>query len=333
MSQQSGKNKNDEMDFKKSYIPEDRALDARIKVFRRAGFDLQEIMSDPFLEETRTEISNMMAAQVSIKDKDSYQEKQNFIKSSLHKTGSNTKTEITNIKISKSDINELSAEWVREWHKKKQMQGSSPADQERKDFISASIKSQEIIHSDKFTESAEPIIIPQKKSRILRFTSLAAAAVLGIFITFRVLVPSGNTEKIFADFYKPYEDAVTLVTRGVTNETTSIYNKAVYDYKSGRYEEASIGFAQSASLNPSLGTPSYYIGLVSMERGDYDKAIDHFNVVISSSGNFVKESKWYLGLTYLKTGEKEKAAECFRQLVNTGGYFTKPSEKVLRRLK
>lgn len=332
MSPQSGKYKDDQMDFKKLYMLEDPLLDARIKTFRRAEFDLQEIMNDPFLEATRSELSNMSEVRSSLKEKGSYDEKQEFVKKALCKTDSKTKTEITNIKISKSDINELSAEWVREWHKKKQMEGVTPADQERKNFISASIKAEEIIPSIS-AELTEPIIVPQRKSRSLQFISLAAAAVLGVMITIKALIPAGNTAKIFDSFYQPYDDAVTLVTRGVNSETASTYNQAVYNYKSGKYEEAALGFAQSASIDPSLGTPSYYIGLVSMETGDYEKAIEHFSNVINMAGNFVKEAKWYLGLTYLKTGDKEKASECFRELARTEGYFSKPADKILRRLK
>lgn len=330
MIKEPGKNKEDQMDFEKLYIPEDPALDARIKAFRKAQSELQEIMEDPFLEETRAEVSVHIASQGNKRDKDSYSEKKNFIKNVFSpETDSKDKTEFHDLKISKSDINDLSAEWVKEWHKKKQTQCLSPADKERENFISASIRTENVKPSVQSTEPTNKI--PKRKLHRLHITALAAAAALVIMITIKALAPSGNTE-IFNSFYKPY-NAVALVTRGENRDATSIYNQAVYSYKSGKYQEASLAFAQSASINPSLGTPSFYLGLTAMETGDYDTAVKQFNDVIDRSGNFVKESRWYLGLTYLKKGEKDNAAECFQELTKTEGYFRKPAEKILRRLK
>lgn len=330
MIKEHGKYKDDQMDFEKLYIPEDPALDARIKSFRKAQAELQEIMEDPFLEETRAEISAMMASQRNKKDKESYSEKESFVKNAfLPKTDSSTKTEFHNLRISKSDINELSAEWVKEWHKKKQMQCFSPADRERENFISASLKTENIIPPIQSTEPTNNT--SERKSYRFHITSLAAAAALGILITIKALAPSGNTEKIFDNFYKPY-NAVALVIRGENNTATNIYNQAVYNYKSGKYQEASLAFAKSASIEPSLGNPFFYIGLASMETGDYDMAVKQFSEVIDRSGDFVKESRWYLGLTYLKKGEKDNAAKCFKELTKTDGYFRKPAEKILRRL-
>lgn len=322
------------------YRLDDPDLDARIKSFRKAEFELDEIRNDPFLEQARMEVASMMLSFDELKRKDSSKEAEEFIKSSLGKRSSKEAKELKDIKIeiSKSDINDLSAEWVREWHRKKQMQVPvSAADKERENFVKASLTENRsgdaaapepkvaTLHPEKSVEKTD-------RRKIIRFTSIAAAAVLGAFIAIRTLVPGANPDKIYDNFYRTYS-AVSLTTRGIENNVAEIYNSAVSEYRNSRFSEAARLFRMAASEDPSFGSPFFFLGLSQLETGNIEEAILSFNTALKSPGNYAKESKWYLGLAYLKKNDSSKAAECFRELASSDGYYRESSEKILRRLK
>lgn len=339
MSVQSG-NESANSDFDGIFSPEDLELDSRIKSFRKAELELEEILLDPSLDQARKEVESMMLTYDEMKKKDSFRASGTFIRESLQagkEKQVSDETEEIRDEVSKAGVSGLSAEWVREWHRKKQMEGFSPAEQERKSFIVSSLESATLT-SEEATEKAAPVVAlveTSKRSgtrRIISITSLAAAAVLGAFIGLRSLLPSGDTSKLYDNYYTTFQ-AVTPITRGVNNTVSTTYISAINSFKKGNFDEAEAGFSKSSGENPADLSSEFYLGLSQLEAGKIDEAISSLSTASAGTGKFTKESQWYLGLAYLKKGDAEKAAGCFKALASSDGYYREASEKILRRLK
>lgn len=315
MSMQPGKYNTDNQ----SFIPEDPELDIMIKAHKRALIDLEEIISDPFLEETKALVSST-GAEISKSNLLSERNKK-FVQNSLSQKSEN-QDELKNIRIEikESDIKSLSVEWVNEWHRKKQEQAKvSQEDNERKNFISDSL-------------NEAPVAVEEKSSRIIpyrRFASMAAAAVIGIIILIAALTPSSDPGQLFKKYYESFP-AMTSVTRTVPAADEATYNQAIDYYKAGRYSEAAVAFRQAAKVNSAS---FFYLGLSELENSNIDQAISALEIAAENQAKFYKETRWYLGLAYLKKGNKSEAAKYFDTLAGTEGFYSKRAAKILRRLK
>ena len=311
-------------------IAGDPVISEKMKNFMRAHLDIEEVKTDPSLDKIRNEVAGMISDRKSVEN-DQNRENVKFISESIRKSEeTKLKKEIKEIKFEtgKTDINKVTAEWVEEWHRKKQMQGSiSQSEEERKNFISGSLK----------LDSVEPAsLMPDKKTRnrsfFIKYVSLAAAAITGALIIIRTFMPASDPEKIFNSYYEPYS-AVSPVTRGDNNNIADIYTSAIKNYRSGNFNDAAAGFNLSLQKDPSFGSPNFFLGLTDLATGKYTDAIDRLRTVLNETGEYGKEAKWYLGLAYLKTGDDIKAAECFENLSGSEGYYKESADKILRRLK
>ncbi len=341
MSLQSGKLHDGSSDNELLFNIIDPDLDSRIKSIRRAESELEEIFNDPYLEQTRNEVAALMKSR---DKKVTSGEKSDFVRNVISDDSKKAKVikdlnEIKDIKIeiSKSDISDISADWVREWHKKKQMQAiPSAAEADRKNFIASSLNSSLPSDNPEIKVNPEKTItsVTVKKSgkKLWRYSTLAAAAFLGIFITLKTLIPA-DSEKIYQSFYDPYP-AVSPVTRGINDiGPAKDYRDALENYRNGNFIEAESGFRAALISFPPGNDATFYLGLSQMETAKLDEAIINLSSVTDTPGNFAKEARWYLGLAYLKKGDRIKAKECFKVLSSTEGYYSDPSGKILRRLK
>jgi tetratricopeptide (TPR) repeat protein len=298
----------------------DPLLAAGIDEFMRAKMDIEDVLKDPMLGKTRIQVKTMEADHL-IKS-----ENTKFIKEALSESFTESKAgrDISEIKAEtkNSDIYEISTEWVEEWQRRKRSETTqSHGDRERSDFISDALSS----------EVDEPITTYRRKST-LKYFSLSAAAIVGVIVMINILKPSSDPDRIFASFYKPF-DALSPISRGENLDVSIIYNDALSNYESGNFEKAESGFAKSAAIDPSYGSPDFFLGLTNLAMENYKEAISHFSEESAHDGNFHKETVWFLGLTYLKTGNKANAINCFKELAASKGYYSVRSASILRRLR
>ena len=303
MSLQSGRlhggNSDNEILLKVS----DPNLDSRLKKLYRAEAELEDILHDPFLEQARAEIASMFKRRDKLQKKKTGEAARFITTAMSEETRNPGEFKDFRIEISKNDINDISAEWVREWHRKKQMQAiPTLAEIERKSFIESSLKPEQTVTAEPLP--VLPVVRRQGSRKLLRYSAFAAAAALGLFLVLSSLVPS-SPEDIYNSFYTPYT-VISRVTRGTNNDLT---------------------------VNLSGSNALFQAGLSQIGAGNIDEAIGNFISVINNSGSFVKESRWYLGLAYLKKNDRIKAAECFKVLAASEGYYQKPARKILRRLR
>jgi TolA-binding protein len=294
----------------------------------RAHMDIEEVSMDPDLAATRAAVSGMMTDY----NKYTNEKNRNFICETLSESSPENAID-DELKFIRQDIrdnklNEVTAEWVKEWHERKQRIGSViPASDEIKNFVLNATDAPHEISEPSTEKATKPA-----KTIFVKWTALAAAAMLGAFILIRTLLPSSDPDKLFKSYYSPFE-AVSTATRSVNKSIADTYSSSVNSYRTGDYLKASAGFAGMIQMNPSLTEPRFFMGLSELGLGNYNEAINMLSSVSASQGDYGKEARWYLGLAYLKVSDKQKAAGCFEYLAGKEGFYKERAEKILRRLK
>ena len=301
---------------------DDRVLFKSIGCYMQGKFDLEDVHSDNAFQSTQAEVKEMISDYN--KNKSGNRENEKFIREIFSDEFSEDKLsdEIKSIKqeINNNKLNEITADWVREWHEKKQKNGKpDPKSEEIKNFITDAISS----------PRKEP---GRNRNLLIRYASFTAAAMIGVFFLLRTLLPSSNPEKLFSTYYKPF-DALSSLTRSINNTEADKYSAAIESYKSGDFQKSAAEFAVISEKIPSAVSARFFLGLSQLSLGNYGQAENLFTGVINEQGEYTKEARWYLGLTYLKTNNKQKAEECFTNLASSDGYYRERSEKILRRLK
>jgi TolA-binding protein len=311
---------------------DDFALFERICDYMKDRFDMEVVRNDPSHLIIDTDVKKIISEYQDNDTKNEDNEK--FLKDSLSELSHENEivSEIEDIKqeIIANDIDKISAEWVKEWNDKHNKDAPlSSKEIEIRNFISESLnheKSDNEISPNTFKRDRN------SRSYIIRIISLTAAAVLGLFIMFKILLPSSDPEKIYYSYYEPF-NMVYSITRNATVSESDSYSEAVERYKAGDYKLAALGFSNLMQNDTSNTSPCFMFGITQMALGDFDKAINLLSGISVRSGEYHKDAAWYLGLAYLKKGEKEKAKKCFESLAGSQGFYSKRSGKILRRLK
>jgi TolA-binding protein len=306
---------------------EDAALSRRMDEFFRAEMDITEVKSDPGYAETDK------AAKLMITD---YQENmrntdnEKYIRDSLsgNKGEERIKDEIREIReeIKSKGLEEISSEWVREWHKKKQANGSGTI--EIKEYITSSFEEGEKRSQNKPNQIRKTALT---RALIIKYISASAAVLAGVIFAVNALIPSNDTGKLFEKYYESIT-AVSPVTRSMNGNVTGMWSSAVNSYNKGDYNTALAGFSGLMSMDTSLVPPRFFLGMTHLALGNYNQALNILKCVADMQGEYSKEARWYLGLAYLKEGDKSKASDCFRYLLQSSDYYSERAEKILRRL-
>lgn len=311
---------------------EDSDIFEAVGEYMKGRLDLEDVKNDPALSSTR-DIVKVMISDYN-KNISGKKDNEKFIKEIFSGVKSENKLtdEIKFIKqeIDDKNLNLITSEWVKEWHEKKQKIGVPDSKTEEiRNFVTDAINS----------SGHEPVKITtdgRKKtsgrSLFVRYASLSAAALIGVLLVVRTLLPSSNPEKLFNSYYKPFE-AISPVTRSITNNEAANYSAAIASYKTGDYQKAAAVFTEELEKDPLAISSRFFLGLSQLALKNYGQTIILLSEVANDSGEYGKEARWYLGLSYLKTGNKQKAAGCFEYLSKSNGFYRESSEKILRRLK
>jgi TolA-binding protein len=331
-SEVKGRNSWDDPGFEMLLSPGDSALFGKISDYLEGLSDIEDAKSDPAYSITNEEVKVMISdyQENTLPNRDN----EKFIRDSLEEETpeEKLKSEIGQIKyeISHSNLNDISSEWVKEWHEKRQRNNNQDSKSEEiRNFITGSPKQEEIgaeIRSDERKKSG------LSKSLITRYTSLAAAAIIGAVFLVRSLLPSNDPQKMFSKYYGPFK-AVYNITRSTGASESESFNKAIGSYKAGDYKAAAAGFSEAMLNGSESYSAGFYLGITEIELGNYNKAIDLLGGVVNLKGEYTKEATWYLGLAYIKSGNKIKASECFELLARSPGFYSDRSVKILRLLR
>jgi TolA-binding protein len=331
-SEVTKRNSWDDPGFEMLLSPGDSALFGKISDYLKGLSDIEDVKSDPAYSVTNEEVKVMISdyQKNTILNKDN----EKFIRDSLEEEipEEKLKNEIghINYEISHSNLNDISSEWVKEWHEKRQRNNNKDSKTEEiRNFITGSLKQEEIgaeIRSDERKKSG------LSKSLITRYTSLAAAAIIGAVFLIRSLLPSDEPQKMFSKYYEPF-NAVSSITRSTGASESESFTNAKGSYKAGDYNAAATGFSEAMLNGSESYSAGFFLGITEIELGNYNKAINLLGGVVNLKGEYTKEATWYLGLAYIKSGNKIKALECFELLARSRGFYRNRSEKILRLLR
>ncbi|HUX57662.1 MAG TPA: hypothetical protein VMV77_11865 [Bacteroidales bacterium] len=329
---QSGNDSLEDSYYDHNLSAEDSALFDTFGQYMKGRFDLDEVRNDPFLPEIEKDVKAMISDYHDNRTRSTVDEK--FIKEICEGLVHDEKIveEIKKIKleINEKSINELTAEWVKDWHEKRQKNSVTDSNATKiKDYITSSLDS----------EVSEPEVSliriePESTSRslIIRYISFSAAAVIGAFILIKTLLPSSDPGKLYNSYYEPF-NVISAVTRDAGSTMPDSYSSALENYKEGAYQAAATGFSNVVLSDAEVIPSRFFMGITEMALENYDEAINLLGSVANGSGEYRKEAVWYLGLSYIIAGEKAKAAGCFDQLAQSPGFYNERAEKILRRLK
>ena len=234
----------DDPGFEMLLSPGDSALFGRISDFMIGLADIEDVKSDTAYSITNDEVNVMISdfQKNSVRNKDN----EKFIRDCFAEEATEEKLdiEVSKIKdeISQSNLNDISSEWVKEWHEKRQKNNNKDAKTEEiRNFVTESLK-QEEINADSGSDYRKKKGL--SKSIITRYTSLAAAAIIGAVFLIRSLLPSDDPQEIFNKYYEPF-NAVSSITRSTGTGESGSFSNAIGSYKSGDYQAAAAGFSEA----------------------------------------------------------------------------------------
>ncbi len=311
--------------------PEDSELFTVVSGYMKGCFDLEDVRNDHDLPGLEDDVREMIKDHYSKDRRDNPNE--SFIRDALKSTGSNDSLdeEIRSIRqeTEENKLDEITAEWVKEWHEKKhKTKGRDARSEEIRDFVISSFKDESI--EPETGLSSERKRIPG--STLRKYTSVSAAAIITLFIIFRTLLPPYNPEKLFNTYYEPMS-ILSPVTRNSDPDMNGNYIQAIEKYRLGDYQGAVTGFSDAMESDNSAIEPQFFMGLTELELGNFGPAANLLTGVTNSYSGYSKDAQWYLGLIYLKTGEEEKALTCFKLLTQSQSSYRERAEKIVRRLK
>ena len=328
----TGRNSWDDPDYDMLLSAEDSSLFGKISEYMKGLIDIEDVKSDPAYSVTNDTVKVMISDYQ--KNIARNEDNEKFIRDGFAEEASEEKLrdEISQIKheISHSNLDDISSEWIKEWHEKRN--GNSGRDAKTKEirnFITSSLDLEES------RSGIRPDDIKKRglsKSLITSFIPLAAALIIGAVFLIRSLLPSHDPQEIFSKYYEPFY-AVSSVTRSTGTGESESFAKAIEAYKSGDYYAAATGFSEAMFHETTSFSAGFFLGITEIELENPGKAIDLLGVVANRQGEYAKEATWYLGLAYIKAGNKVKASECFELLTESPGFYSDRSEKILRLLR
>ncbi|MDX2444156.1 MAG: hypothetical protein QNK30_10190, partial [Bacteroidales bacterium] len=164
--------------------------------------------------------------------------------------------------------------------------------------------------------------------RIRFISGIAAILVIGIFSTFFLNSIKQNPIKIYEEYYQPYPNISTPLSRSDENG-----NSPYYQYEKGEYESALAGFQSLIKGNPDDESALFYAAISNMELSDFNNAIEKLKKVADKNqSKFTQAANWYLSLAYIHTKKPELASEYLNILTEGNDVYANNAKKILKKI-
>ena len=183
-------------------------------------------------------------------------------------------------------------------------------------------------------ERTLPKIDSTERGKIIKLDRFywAAASVVALLsissVLFYLLGASESSADLYAEYYKPYPNVISVTQRGEEKELNEL-EMGFQAYENNFFEKAIEHFEKAISHND---TPilKFYIGSSYMGLNKTKNAIPWFEEVVGDSEvEFHDQANWYLALCYLKEDNREKAKYFLLKLqVGEGSYKKRASELI-----
>jgi len=167
------------------------------------------------------------------------------------------------------------------------------------------------------------------KIRRIRFISgIAAILVIGIFSTFFLNSINQNPIKIYEEYYQPYPNISTPLSRSDENG-----NSPYYQYEKGDFQTALIGFQALIKDNSDDESALFYAALSYMELSEFNNAIEYLKkVTTKNQSKFTQPATWYLSLAYIHSNNPDLATVYLTILAEGNDVYGKSAKKILKKI-
>jgi len=186
---------------------------------------------------------------------------------------------------------------------------------------------------EELTEPATFSMQSRFQTAYRRNALLAAALVVilvgvGISLLFIHKQKQKNSESLFAGYFVPYPDIITVKSDQGPPSHDSLFQTGLIAYTEANYDTAISIFTELNALNPNDDTLGFYLAnsLLASER-DPGRAIQLLECVIRSNGPFAGPAQWYLALSWIRMDKKTEASDVLKRItVETNPYQEKATE-------
>lgn len=159
-----------------------------------------------------------------------------------------------------------------------------------------------------------------------------AAAVILILALIAVTIYQNrqvSPDKLFAQYYEPYEDVVTAKS----SPDEKILLNGLLHYNYADYDTAIALFISGLQSDPDNEDLRFYLGSSSLAQGSYQDAIQHFSLLREKTRKYYHPAGWYLALAYLGNDQADEAVKMFELIRDEGGFYSGNAERILNKLK
>ncbi len=162
------------------------------------------------------------------------------------------------------------------------------------------------------------------------FYSIAATIIfllsIGAILYFMNVAKPG-VQQLFADYYKPYPNVIT-----VKGSNDKLLSAGMYYYDIAKYDSAIMFYDKILEDSAQNSEVLFYKGICLLATDKPDEATGIFNEITQDNKSLFKDqAKWYLALAYLKTGNSVKAKEVLSNISKGSSNYEK-AKKLLRQL-
>ena len=135
--------------------------------------------------------------------------------------------------------------------------------------------------------------------------------ILGVS-SFWFLNKEANSEKLFAEYYAPYQNVVQPISR--TDKTKNTKTLAFENYELKNYTKALKGFDVLLLKEKENDVITFYKAIIYLELNEPQNAINLLKNNFKNSANWNDKKNWYLALAYLKIDNQIEAKRVLIEL-------------------
>lgn len=163
----------------------------------------------------------------------------------------------------------------------------------------------------------------------LRLIAVAAVLIILIVPMFIIYRTTTFSSRIVNEYY--IKDTGLPAIAGTSVNLT--LDKAMTDYREGKFREALISLDRLQISRPLNDTINYYTGICYFESDSTSKAIEYFQKIATNKSVYYYRATYDLGLAYIRSHDMTDAKKAF-EIVSTGepGPLKEKAAEILKKL-
>jgi tetratricopeptide (TPR) repeat protein len=171
-----------------------------------------------------------------------------------------------------------------------------------------------------------------------RIALRAAAAVAVLLLAWQgylSLFRSPSADQLFAQFYKPYSNDISLTMRSEANPARQIHpalSGALSFYDKKQFAESQTLFEQCLNAEPDNHAARFFAGMAYFETEQWEQALAHFEKSKNAGGTYARKAAWFAILATLKTGDHAAAKTLLNDYLQGTGYMDAEAKALQEKL-